>query len=158
MDLIVDQIKKRFGEKEVLKGASYRFSKGKIYGLLGRNGAGKTTFFNCINDDLAIDEGSFYLEEEIMSTNEYPRMIKATDRATMLNLMVGLNGYTLCSGIICEELNGPDYIALPFTGDESTGGRMEIGYITRKNLILSKMGERYIHEIGQYLSGYHRRL
>ena len=102
--------------------------------------------------------GSFYLAEEILSTNEYPRMIKATDRATMLNLMVGLNGYTLCSGIICEELNGPDYIALPFAGDESTGGRMEIGYITRKNLVLSKMGERYIHEIGQYLSGYQRKL
>ena len=102
--------------------------------------------------------GSFYLAEEILSTNEYPRMIKATDRATMLNLMVGLNGYTLCSGIICEELNGPDYIALPFTGDKSAGGRMEIGYITRKNLILSKMGERYIHEIGQYLSGYQRKL
>ena len=49
-------------------------------------------------------------------------MIKATDRATMLNLMVGLNGYTLCSGSICEELNGPDYIALPFKGDQSKKG------------------------------------
>ena len=47
--------------------------------------------------------GSFYFAEEILSTSEYPRTIKANDRATMLNLMVGLNGYTLCSGIICEE-------------------------------------------------------
>lgn len=48
------------------------------------------------------DDSSFYLAEEILSTNEYPQVIRANDRATMLNLMVGLNGYTLCSGIICE--------------------------------------------------------
>ncbi|NLU52589.1 MAG: LysR family transcriptional regulator, partial [Clostridiaceae bacterium] len=54
------------------------------------------------------DNGSFYFAEEVYSTNEYLRTIKANDRATMLNLMVGLNGYTLCSGIICEELNGSD--------------------------------------------------
>ena len=52
------------------------------------------------------EKGSFYFSEEILSMNEYPRMIKAADRSTMLNLMVGLYGYTLCSGIICEELNG----------------------------------------------------
>ena len=55
------------------------------------------------------DNSSFYLAEEILSTNEYPRIIRANDRATMLNLMVGLNGYTLCSGIICEELNGNEF-------------------------------------------------
>ncbi len=59
------------------------------------------------------DNSSFYFAEEILSTNEYPQVIKANDRATMLNLMVGLNGYTICSGIICEELNGSDYIAIP---------------------------------------------
>ena len=48
------------------------------------------------------DNGSFYYAEEILSTNDYPRTIKANDRAAMLNMMVGLNGYTLCSGIICE--------------------------------------------------------
>ena len=46
------------------------------------------------------DNSSFYLAEEILSDNEYPQIIRANDRATMLNLMVGLNGYTLCSGII----------------------------------------------------------
>ena len=97
-------------------------------------------------------EGSFYYAEEILSTSEYPKTIKATDRASMLNLMVGLNGYTLCSGIICKELNGPDYSAIPFRAGEDTGDRMEIGYIVKKNMILSKMGELYIREIGQYLS------
>lgn len=96
--------------------------------------------------------GSFYFSEEILSTIEYTRTIKANDRATMLNLMVGLNGYTLCSGIICEELNGSDYAAVPFDfeGDEESS-RMEIGYIVRKNQILSKMGELYISELERYL-------
>lgn len=97
--------------------------------------------------------GSFYFAEEILSTNEYPRVIKATDRATMLNLMVGLNGYTLCSGIICEELNGSDYIAVPFETDENTvGSKMEIGYIVCKNILLSSIGRMYIEEIERYLN------
>ena len=71
----------------------------------------------------------------------------------MLNLMVGLNGYTLCSGIICEELNGSDYIAVPFeTGGDFSGGQMEIGYIVKKNQILSNMGNLYIQEIEKYLN------
>lgn len=97
------------------------------------------------------DNSSFYLAEEILSTNEYVRTVKVNDRATMLNLMVGLNGYTLCSGIICEELNGSDYVAVPFESD-SNDSKMEIGYIVKKNVILSNMGELYISEIEKYLS------
>ena len=98
------------------------------------------------------DNSFFYLAEEILSTNEYARMIKANDRATMLNLMVGLNGYTLCSGIICEELNGNEYVAVPFEADEQNpNSEMEIGYITRRNIILSEMGERYIEAMKRYL-------
>ena len=73
----------------------------------------------------------------------------------MLNLMIGLNGYTLCSGIICEELNGSDYIAVPFEhGESETADRMVIGYITKKNMPLSRMGEMYIDEIKRYLDQY----
>ncbi len=96
------------------------------------------------------DNSTFYLAEEILSTSDYPRTIKANDRATMLNLMIGLNGYTLCSGIICEELNGSDYIAVPF--EDPTGDTMEIGYIKLKNVMLSPMGEIYIEEIKNYLN------
>ena len=95
------------------------------------------------------DHSSFYFAEEILSTNDYPRTIKANDRATMLNLMIGLNGYTLCSGIICEELNGSDYIAVPFEGDEDDA--MEIGYITLKKTLRSKAGTIYIEELKRYL-------
>ena len=101
------------------------------------------------------DSGSFYFAEEIFSTNEYPRTIKANDRATMLNLMVGLNGYTLCSGIICEELNGTDYAAVPLEDEGNSGGNsMEIGYIVKKDILLSSMGELYIREIDRYLRDY----
>ena len=93
------------------------------------------------------ESSSFYYAEEILSTCEYPRIIKANDRATMLNLMIGLNGYTLCSGIICEELNGDDYLAVPFEAeDKAVDDTMEIGYIIRKNTLLSKMGRLYIEE------------
>jgi len=98
--------------------------------------------------------GSFYFAEEVLSTYDYIRTIKATDRATMLNLMVGLNGYTLCSGIICEELNGPDYVAVAFedTEEEVAAGRMEIGYIAKENMLLSRLAEEYIQELKKYLS------
>ena len=99
------------------------------------------------------DDSSFYLAEELLSTSEYPRIIKCCDRATVLNLMVGLNAYTVCSGIICEELNGGDYVAIPYAQDASNpAGAMEIGYVTRKNSILSPAGVRYIEEMKKYLA------
>lgn len=111
---------------------------------------------------LAFEQGensSFYFSEELFSTNDYSQIIKACDRATILNLMVGLNGYTLCSGIICEELNGDDYAAVPLTSDgEDTVSKMEIGYITKKNTHLSKMGELYLSEMERYLSSYRENL
>lgn len=109
--------------------------------------------YPCLSFEQGSDS-SFYFAEEILSTNEYPRTIKACDRATMLNLMVGLNGYTLCSGIICEEINGTDYVAVPFEDGESGDSAMEIGYIVKKNIILSQMGELYIKEMQKYLSRY----
>ena len=95
---------------------------------------------------------SFYFAEEILSPYDNVRTIRATDRATMLNLMIGLNGYTLCSGIICEELNGSDYIAVPYVpAEEAAGSRMQIGYIVKKNMLLSRMAELYIRELERYL-------
>lgn len=110
--------------------------------------------YTCISYDQG-EDSSFYFAEEILSTNEYSRTIKVSDRATVLNLMVGLNGYTLCPGIICEELNGSEYVAIPFRSDEQNpNSSMEIGYIAKKNSILSGMATLYIEEIRKYLSGY----
>lgn len=63
MELVIEQLQKNFEEKKVLEDISFRFEKGKIYGLLGRNGAGKTTLFNCLNQDISIDSGRFYIED-----------------------------------------------------------------------------------------------
>ncbi len=98
---------------------------------------------------LSFDQGkyhSLFLAEEMKSDYEYRRLIKANDRATLLNLMVGLNAYTLCSGIICEELNGSDYTAVPLKETE----RMRIGYIVRKGQKVSKIGKLYIEELKEY--------
>lgn len=98
---------------------------------------------------LSFDQGnnnSFYFAEEVLSTYSYKRIIKANDRATMLNLMVGLNGYTLCSGIICEELNGSDYCAVRLNSDE----KMTIGYLSRKGVTISLLGRKYIEELTKY--------
>ena len=98
---------------------------------------------------LSFDQGknnSFYFAEEVLSTYEYKRLIKATDRATLLNLMVGLNAYTLCCGIICEKLNGTDYCAVKLKSDE----KMTIGYLVRKGIAISPLGQKYLEEIAKY--------
>lgn len=92
------------------------------------------------------DNNSFYFAEEVFSTYDYRQIIKADDRATLLNLMVGLNGYTLCSGIICEELNGGEYAAVPLNTKET----MTIGYIKHKRMPLSILGQEYIEELLKY--------
>ena len=92
------------------------------------------------------DYNSFYFAEEVLSTYEYKRLVRANDRATLLNLMVGINGYTLCSGIICEDLNGSDYCAIKLKTDE----KMTIGYISRKSAVLSELGKKYIAELSKY--------
>ena len=98
---------------------------------------------------LSFEQGeynSFYFAEEVLSTYQYHKLIKANDRATLLNLMVGLNGYTLCSGIICEELNGEGYKAVKLDCDE----KMTIGYLIRRDSAISELGEKYLEEIAKF--------
>ena len=94
------------------------------------------------------DYNSFYFSEEVLSTYEYKQHIKANDRATLLNLMVGLNGFTLCSGIICEELNGSEYCAVKLKSDEV----MTIGYLSRKGTAISPLGQKYLEELAKFQS------
>ena len=107
--------------------------------------------YPCLSFEQEGDE--VYLAEEILSEKVYSQTVQVNDRSTMLNLMVGLHGYTLCSGIISGDLNGDGYVVVPFHEDEENPNSiMEIGYITKKNSILSKMGEEYIEELKNYLS------
>lgn len=92
------------------------------------------------------DNNAFYFAEEVLSTRDYRQIIKADDRATFLNLMVGLNGYTLCSGIICSELNGEEYTSVPLNTEE----KMTIGYIKHIEMPLSRLGKKYIEELEKY--------
>ena len=94
MKLIVKNVKKNFEKKEVLKDLNFTFKQGKIYGLLGRNGAGKTTFFNCLNEDLRIDNGEFYIEEE-----NKQRKLDADDI-----------GYVLSTPSVPEFLTGREFL------------------------------------------------
>lgn len=93
MKLVIKNLKKSFEKKEVLKDINFEFEKGRIYGLLGRNGAGKTTFFNCLNEDLTIDAGEFYLEEES------PKKLEAEDI-----------GYVLSAPNVPEFLTGREFL------------------------------------------------
>lgn len=98
------------------------------------------------------EDASYYLAEELFASVNVPRKIMVNDRATMLNLMNGLHGYTICSGIIYEELNGDGYTAVPIENEAEE--EMLIGYIHRKNLALSSLAERYIEKLQSVLMPY----
>lgn len=107
--------------------------------------------YPCLSFEQSGANGGIFAEE-ILSENIYPRTIKATDRAAMGQLMKKLGGYTLCSGIICEEKNS-DYVVVPFRDDaDNPNSIMEIGYIRKKNSKLSEIGERYVRELSVILN------
>ena len=94
MKLIVKNLKKNFGKKEVLEDINFEFEKGKVSALLGRNGAGKTTFFNCLNEDIEINSGEFYIED-----NDTKRKMEAEDV-----------GYVLSTPNVPEFLTGREFL------------------------------------------------
>lgn len=89
------------------------------------------------------EHNSFYFSEEIFSSFERKKNIRVRDRATLFNLLIGLNGYTVCSGVIDKKLNGENIIAVPLADE----GNMQIGYITHKKGILSRLGESYLESL-----------
>lgn len=93
-------------------------------------------------------DDAFYFAEEVFSTHPYQKVIKANDRATMLNLMKGVHGYTFCSGVISQELNGDDYVAILL----GTTEKMSIGYLKKKAIPLSNLAQKYLDEITRLTS------
>ena len=93
------------------------------------------------------EHNSFYFSEEIFSVSERKKNIRVRDRATLFNLLIGLNGYTVCSGVIDKKLNGKDIIAVPLA-DESD---MQIGYITHRRGMISQLGTSYLNALQKYL-------
>ena len=94
MRLEVRNLSKSYGKKEVLKEIDFDFESGKIYGLIGRNGSGKTTFFNCLNEDVSVDEGKFYLEDQ------YGRNYLNTSDI----------GYVISTPVVPEFLTGKEFL------------------------------------------------
>ncbi len=92
---------------------------------------------------LSYEQGShnsFYFSEEILSTLDCDKELIVRDRATLFNLLVGMDGYTICSGVINETLNGPNIVARPLKVDDY----MEIGYIVPNAITPSKLTAAYI--------------
>ena len=106
--LILEDIVKSFGKKEVLRGASFPFEKGKIYGLLGRNGAGKTTLFNCISGEIPADGGTIRLMEDGQDVYDPDKI-----------------GFSFAEPVLPEFLTGYEY--LRFFTDIHRGQRADIG-------------------------------
>ncbi|NLG04225.1 MAG: LysR family transcriptional regulator [Clostridia bacterium] len=93
------------------------------------------------------EHNSFYFSEEIFSAFERKKNIRVRDRATLFNLLIGLNGYTVCSGVIDKKLNGKDIIAVPL----ATEGDMRIGYINHRKGLMSRLGTTYLEALKQYV-------
>ncbi|MDV8002592.1 LysR family transcriptional regulator [Rhodococcus sp. IEGM 1408] len=111
-----------------------------------------------IMDDLAdlprltFDQGannSFYFAEEILSTRSSKREIRVSDRATIFNLMIGLDGYTISTGIISDDLD-PEIVAIPLDVDES----IEIGWISHSGIPLTAQAQRYLAEVRAVVADY----
>lgn len=93
------------------------------------------------------EHNSFYFSEEVFAAVERKKNIRVRDRATLFNLLIGLNGYTVCSGVIDKKLNGKDIIAVPLADEND----MKIGYITHRKGMLSRLGNTYLEAIKKYL-------
>ena len=100
------------------------------------------------------DHNSFYFSEEIFSTVVRPKHIRVRDRASLFSLLLGLEGYTVSSGVIDKEVNGENIISVPLAEE----GLMHIGYITNNKMQRSRLGQEYIQALEQYVGNYGRHI
>ena len=94
MRFTINNLVKSYGSKEVLKGIDFTFEEGRIYGLLGRNGSGKTTFFNCINRDIEYNSGEFYFDVDGKRKDLSPEDI----------------GYVVSAPVVPEFMTGREFL------------------------------------------------
>lgn len=96
------------------------------------------------------ETNSFYFSEEILSTWDRKKNIKVSDRATIFNLMVGLNGYTISSGIISSELNDDKIVAIPLEYDDV----ITLGWLKQEQLEVSPLAQTYLELLKEHIRGY----
>lgn len=94
------------------------------------------------------ERNSFYFSEEFISTLDFPKNIQVRDRATLFNLVIGLNGFTVSSGVLDEKLNGSSIIAKPLAMD----CHMHIGVVKKKNVLLSRYASFYMNALHNYIT------
>lgn len=102
---------------------------------------------------LSFEQGeynSFYFSEEILSTVFHKKSIHVSDRATLFNLLIGLNGYTISTGILSADLNGTDIVSIPLEADEF----MQVGWIAHRQVRLSRQAQTYLAELKDVIRGY----
>lgn len=102
---------------------------------------------------LTYDQGvknSFYFAEELHITEYAPKSIIVSDRATLFNLLIGLDGYTISSGVLSSDLNGDNIVSIPLESDE----QMDIGYIVSSDRPPDNMTERYLDHLKSYIANY----
>jgi DNA-binding transcriptional LysR family regulator len=96
------------------------------------------------------ENNSFYFSEEILSTKYSKKTIRVSDRATIFNLMIGLDGYTISTGIVSADLNGDNITAVPLKVDDS----IEVGWIAHGSIRLTKQAELYLEELKRVVKEY----
>ena len=96
------------------------------------------------------DYNSFYFSEEILSTVFHKKSIHVSDRATIFNLMIGLDGYTISTGIVSADLNGDNITSVPLIVDD----KIQVGWISNRQIQLSKQALSYVEELRDVISGY----
>ena len=104
---------------------------------------------------LSFEQGeynSFHFSEEILSTVYHAKTIQVSDRATLFNLLIGLNGYTISTGVLSADLNGNDIVAVPLDVDE----RITVGWISHKNVHLSRLAEDYLKALQASVADYRK--
>ncbi|TCS81471.1 LysR family transcriptional regulator [Pectinatus cerevisiiphilus] len=100
---------------------------------------------------LSFEQGtynSFYFSEEIHSTVPHKKSIRVSDRATLFNLAIGLNGYTISTGVLSEDLNGSNIISVPLESEEI----IRVGYIYNKHAHLTPLAQNYIDKLKHYIA------
>ncbi|HWJ79691.1 MAG TPA: LysR family transcriptional regulator [Niallia sp.] len=102
---------------------------------------------------LSFEQGefnSFYYAEEIYSTIPSKKSIQVSDRATLFNLLIGLNGYTISTGILSEDLNGSNIVSVPLEEKET----ITVGWVMNRKTKLSRMANVYLKELKKFISPY----
>lgn len=99
---------------------------------------------------LSFEQGeynSFHFSEEILSTLSHPKSIRVNDRATLFNLLIGLNGYTISTGVLSSDLNGNEIMPVPLDCEET----INVGWISHKNATLSMLGSAYVEALHEFI-------